>query len=421
MLKSEAFWLICSALVVMLLMLLSNNFTSGSDSLGTLLTSQAIWQRRTVKLDAYQSAIKEQPTPYSYQVIDYGSHLYYYYPIGTPLCALPAVAAANMAGLNMANDLHDRWLQRLLSAFTVCLIFILSYLLIRSYLQPRSSFMFLLAMTAGTSIFSSLGTSLWNFNFEIVFILAGLLIVVRTDFSRSTWRPLLLAVALFMAYLCRPTAAIFVALSCFYVLIQSRKAFLKVIVTLSLLFGIFSAFSFMEYNAPLPPYYAPSKIAHSGAFGTALYGILLSPSRGLFIFSPQLLLIFAGTLFFWKRLIRLPLMILMIVWTVAIVVLVARWECWWGGHSYGPRLLTDPLPAVILLGAWTAKEIQSLEVKRRIYIQTAFVILTVLAVFVHTKQGLFNPHTTEWNFRHNLAVSADAVFDWRSPQFLAGL
>ena len=34
---------------------------------------------------------------------------------------------------------------------------------------------------------------------------------------------------------------------------------------------------------------------------------------------------------------------------IAQVLLVSKWSVWWGGHCYGPRLLTDIVPCLMLL------------------------------------------------------------------------
>ncbi len=49
------------------------------------------------------------------------------------------------------------------------------------------------------------------------------------------------------------------------------------------------AFSFHELGQALPDYYLPERLADTQRFGTALLANLGSPSRGLFVFSPFLL------------------------------------------------------------------------------------------------------------------------------------
>jgi len=179
LLHNDWFWAVCLALLIGIAMLRSVNFNSATDSLGTLLTSQAILQHGTVRLDSYRKQIQQQPTPYNYQLIEHSGHLYYYYPVGTSLFALPVVAAANALGLDMAIDRHDRWLQRILSALSVGIVFLLCYALSRIYLAPMAALCFTIAMNAGSSFFSTMGVALWNLNFEVLFLLISLLFIFR--------------------------------------------------------------------------------------------------------------------------------------------------------------------------------------------------------------------------------------------------
>ncbi len=89
--------------------------------------------------------------------------------------------------------------------------------------------------------------------------------------------PYFLGLFLFSAYLCRPTAAIFVMLVFAYLLQKKRTLFWKVILTWLILFGGFILFSLREYRQLLPDYYLPGQLGSSQEFWTALYGNLFIP------------------------------------------------------------------------------------------------------------------------------------------------
>src|SRR5438067_2143318 len=77
-----------------------------------------------------------------------------------------------------------------------------------------------------------------------------------------------------------------------------------------------------------------------------LYGVLLSPSRGLFVYSPFLLFAIAPFLRAWRERGGVALLLRWLgVATVALVVAYALYAEWWGGRVYGARFLTDALPA----------------------------------------------------------------------------
>ena len=93
--------------------------------------------------------------------------------------------------------------------------------------------------------------------------------------------------------------------------------------------------------------------ATSAAFGLGFEGfagLLISPNRGLLIFSPVLLVAVAGIRRSFAEGWRSPL-----PWCVlalaAQYALYGSYAVWWGGHTYGPRYLVDVLPLTVPLAA----------------------------------------------------------------------
>lgn len=80
--------------------------------------------------------------------------------------------------------------------------------------------------------------------------------------------------------------------------------------------------------------------------GVGLYGLLLSPYRGVFWYNPLLLLAVPGWLLFRHRHRRLAWLILAL--TALQLVTFALWWSWHGGIAWGPRFLLVPLPLVML-------------------------------------------------------------------------
>lgn len=90
--------------------------------------------------------------------------------------------------------------------------------------------------------------------------------------------------------------------------------------------------------------------AHLGKWSTPLLqgiaGLLLSPSYGLLLYCPLVLLAAAGLSRFWRR---APLVALTV--GVALITLLgtfARWQWWEGGWCYGPRFLIPLVPLLLL-------------------------------------------------------------------------
>jgi hypothetical protein len=81
-----------------------------------------------------------------------------------------------------------------------------------------------------------------------------------------------------------------------------------------------------------------------GRATNTLPGLLVSPSRGLFVYSPVLVFSLVGFLLAWRK--RGDLLVRALAIGVLLDLAVhARWWVWWGGGCYGPRYLADLTPA----------------------------------------------------------------------------
>jgi hypothetical protein len=79
-------------------------------------------------------------------------------------------------------------------------------------------------------------------------------------------------------------------------------------------------------------------------------GLLISPSRGLLVFSPVVAFAAAGVTSAWKEGWRTELS-----WCAAAAAVqflfYAMYGVWWGGHTFGPRYVLDILPPLVLLAS----------------------------------------------------------------------
>lgn len=421
--------LLAVALFVFLLIIPSPVSYANSDPYLSLLVSQSLLEHGQLKLDAYRDTVDPPLDSYGSDGMIYrdGDHYYYYPPIGPSLFVLPFVAAANGLGWDMGVPAHNYLVQRILSALMVVALFLCAYQISVCYLQRSRALALAAFSVLGSSLISTVGTALWNLNFSALAVSLSLLLLVhqRTGRSRHA-HPFLLGFLLFAAYISRPTAAIFIGLVLLYLLVWQRDAFWKTAVTAGLLLAIFVLASWLEYGRWLPPYYdvGGRVLAHSErtSLWLVLYGQTFSPSRGLFAFSPFFLLVLLLAARYLRHLARRPFFWLGLLWLGLHLLVISRTTRWWGGHSYGPRLFTDALPAFVLIGALLWHEVEPRLSRRGRWVLAAFSLaLALWGIFVHAVQGLYNLNTLYWNGQipPNVDGHQAYLFDWRYPQFLA--
>lgn len=139
-------------------------------------------------------------------------------------------------------------------------------------------------------------------------------------------------------------------------------------------------------------------------------GLLASPSRGLLVFSPWLLV--AGLARWTSASPHRALLRLCAMGAFLQLVAYACYSVWWGGHTYGPRYALDALPLFVPLVALGVDRL------RRPSGLAWFAVATTWSVLV-AAGGAFAYPADAWNTdpadvdRHH-----ERLWDWRDPQFV---
>lgn len=382
---------------------------TGSDPRGTLLVSQVIVQHGTIKLDSYE---KEFLGTFAHQIHQKNGHTYNYFPLGTSVLSTPFVAIANAMGYDMIRDEANT--QLILTALAALFITIILYKTARLYLKRIESLLLAGLCWFGSSLASTVGTALWSHDFAFLFSSTAIFLVLRHHQPKGLLVPALIGLSLFLAYLCRPTLALLSPFLLLYYALQSKKSALLAAATLGLLLLGFIAWSLQEFAQILPDYYLPKRL-EGGDFPVALYGNLLSPARGLLIFSPFLLisiLLTIGLTLRNKTLAKLSLISL--AWPLAHLLSVSQFPHWWAGWSFGARLLVDALPGLFVGLFICMAELR----QRRNHVYAAVIISGLFAIYINTYQALFNPYGMKWNVEPNVDHYPEYLFNWQYPQFL---
>jgi hypothetical protein len=111
--------------------------------------------------------------------------------------------------------------------------------------------------------------------------------------------------------------------------------------------GFVLLYQWMNFGSPLKHGFSGSLGRFSEPWGVGQLGLLVSPAKGLLVFTPVLAVAAAGLVRAYWRGER---------WLAATLggaalahwLLMGRWSEWHGGESWGPRLMTDLLPLLLL-------------------------------------------------------------------------
>jgi hypothetical protein len=389
---------------------------TASDPRGSLLVSAAIIEHGDVKLDPYAAAVEG----YGNVVVRRDGHIYYFFPLGTPFSSVPFVYLFLLAGYDLTNEVNEANAQIVTASVVAVLTVWLLYVIARHYLSDWASWALALAFWLSTPLVSTNATALWSHDFACLYALTAihLMLTWQARGDGVWWRGGVIALVLVMAYLCRPTLSLLGILSVVAIAWSNRRLAVWMSGFGAAFFALFVLFSLREFGQVLPRYYLPRRLWGGPTFRRsyveALVGNLISPSRGLLVFCPFLIVTLphAGRLFRYVK-DHAFVIVLGLVWPVMHWLVVSAFPLWWGGWSFGPRLMSDALPGLFLLLCAALSSARN----RRITVAFA-VSLFVVSMWINAWQGCFNPYTDEWNADPNVEEFPHYLFDWRYPQFL---
>jgi hypothetical protein len=282
-----------------------------------------------------------------------------YAGFGAALAALPVFLAARA----VAGDLVARpdalwWTAKLAAALMVALAAAAVFLLARRWLEPWPALLVALAFGLGTPAWSVASQTLWQHPASQLFLALGTLAVAGA--RGRPGRAALAGLAFAAAAACRPTSALFAAGAAAWLLAVDRRGLVAFAAGALPIGAAQLAWNAAWMGGPL--HFGQTEVARAMAqaktgvarpwqpeqAGVALAGLLLSPSRGLLVFSPLLALAVPGAV----RAFRRPAfdgLRPVALGALALLAVEPLWFDWWGGWSYGWRRLADLAPALCLL------------------------------------------------------------------------
>ncbi len=441
--------------VVVILAAISPNEMVDGDSALTLISAQALLEHGSLDLSPYAGDPRFRFDLESDHRVREHNGGHYNFVLGPPIAMVPAVWLARRFGFDMMEPEDDYLIQNLISALLCGLVFGLTVMVVRSLAPAAGALLIASVFFFGSPLMSTLATALWSQTVALPLMLAAVLATLRCDpdagvNGRFTGpRLLLIPPLLIAAFFCRPTAG-FLALGVLAWFAwrlsivlrgpgddgggtsiprewggrllewgRTHREFVVAGVVGGALLAVFAA---LMLGSLLPDYYRPSRLwpRRSPLFG--LYAVMLSPSRGLLIFCPFLVVVAAGVVVAGRRIERRPMLLLAAVWAAGHLAALSVRTMWWGGHSFGPRLAAEVVIAAVIPAAivWNTLTRDSPQrTNAAMVLAIAFLAAGGIAIGIHAGQGLFNPSVQRWNYLPNIDTHPRLLLSWRWPQFLA--
>jgi hypothetical protein len=399
---------------------------SSGDTIPTVFTAISIVKHGTIYLDHLHDYYPYNNQPYF--ISEQHGHLISNYPLFPAIMALPIIAPFCWLIGPGEGDMVWRYLSSIGGATFTSLAVLLMYLTLRQFIDKKGALILAYAYAFGTALWPIAGQSLWQHGPSLLWWTWGLYALVAADNAKDTRQQTgyiaLAGVCAGCAFLCRNINAVGVFFFGVAILWRFRTkifyfALPAACISLCLIWFNYAFFGNWNggYEELLKLQWHLDRI-DTGRWATPLHiglaGQLISPSRGILIFSPFLVFAFWGM---YKvgtsqekgwRLLRFTLPI-----PIIMLLIFSKYSVWWGGNShYGPRYQIETYPFLLICLGYIWNQIDRSRILKRV-----FMILLAFSIIIQSIGAFCYPSL--WAVRPvPLAFDKGRLWDWSYNQII---
>ena len=363
-------------------------------------------------------------------------HAYSLYPIALPLLLTPIYAP-----FILASGARDWPTERIVSvalcaekvaaSLIASLSVVLLFGLLRRLVAEPCALILTVVFAFGTETWMISSQALWQHGASALALTASLDSLLLATGERRLKQLALAGLFAGLSVAIRPTNAPFL-LSSYAVLLafarRDARAVLAYTVRPLVIGALVAGYNHAAFGDLRGGYAIPIAMDHAieHALKTnvleGVANLLVSPSRGLFVYCPVLIFSVFG-LFVWCRSrdrLCPPVYLVAAATSVVHLLAFAMWSLWWGGYTYGPRYFTDLGPCLVLLMAPGMRVVLG-----RFALRTLFGLALAASIAVQAL-GAFCYPNGDWNgLPAPVETHLDRLWDWRDNQirrtFSAGI
>lgn len=382
----------------------------------------AIWRTGTLQLDLFKS---EMNTGYSevFWTVPLRGHDYSLYPVVTPLLVAPLYAPAafylsrtgwNPHRVKVVSAVMEKLCAALIAAASVAVM----YLLLLRIALPRTALLLTIAYAFGTNTWVTSSQAFWQHGLgELLLATVLYAAAVRAE-ERPRWCYMAGICCALMAFNRPGDGIMALAVSAWFLQRRMWKAFLVPAAALS---TVLLAYNVLVFGAATGGYaFADPAVNVTNTIPEGIAGLLVSPGKGLFVFSPFLLLLLAVGPRWFHEAGQKRLAVLLIAGLMGQLIVYGRIQ-WAGGFCFGPRYLSGVLPAMVWLIAPIVGSMKRL-------LRLGFIALIAVSIAMQAAGAFFYPSSgidglnrrepwTLWHPKYNTVIQDIRSGPVRPPMF----
>jgi len=319
------------------------------DIVPSIFTGISIVKENTIYLNNYYEMMTskypqpDNPSNTPFYLKKVGDNYLSAFPILSSIVALPVFYIyLQFTGIVTWEDAYN--LSHLSGAFVMSLATVLFYYFLENVLKisRKNSILLTLVFSLATINLPLISQGLWQHGVVQVFSILGLIFFYKRNYF-------LMSLFLGFGILARPTAVIVLIILGIFMIIKkelSLKSFLYSLLGVIIPASFFVIYNQVYYQDISNQGYAGQLLnSWIGNFPESFFGIWLSPSKGILVYSPVLIFSLIAIYKGYKKEEYLKISF----WVILIHTLVlSKWKHWYGGFGYGYRMISDIIPFLVL-------------------------------------------------------------------------
>lgn len=360
-------------------------------------------------------------TTYYFQ--QFNNHYISSYPIITGLIAIPFYLPFYIfLNLNNVTDQYTLFniasaLQKFAASSIASLSVVLFFILIRKISNNNKiSMIFALVFAFASQTFSISSQALWQHGTANLFMVVSQIFLIKAlELNHPRIRTFYL-ISLVFAILCfwsRPVFLAYLILLFGIIIVKNKKDLIPYFFSAILGILILIGYNLYFFQSLFGGYGNQTGTLNTNHPLLNLLGLFFSPARGIIFYTPFYIFAFLSILFY-KQINRFSysiktLYFLNYSYFIFGLFFYSFWEMWWGGHSWGDRLLTDITVSASLLTYFFYIHIKSNFMKLIFFTFIIYsIIIQSIGVFCYINSGWdatplnVDSHTERlWDFTDN--------------------
>jgi len=355
-----------------------------------------------------------------YSILNVKEHYYSLFPIVIPILLLPFYAIQYTILTAFAIPVTDTiiiYTAKVAAACIATLSCLIFFATARELFEERIALGSTVIFAFATATWSISSQALWQHGLGELLLISMIYSIIKIETADSSYYLALLGLLSGLFVFNRPPDFILFIPVILYVIISQREKILSFLIPAFLTSLPFLLYNLLVFGSFYGGYSRNFNTFVPGEqFLMNFLGLLISPNRGLLVYSPVLILAVLGFLVIRKDTSR-PYMYVMRFFATAFLVqvlLYSFYSDWVGGYCFGPRFLTDALPVIVLYCgfflSWLDKVPWSL--KRKQIIGVFIAILVMISIIIQIIGVFYFPFSKEirmdsekaWDFNNSLIL-----------------